>query len=329
MNEAALGRGAAPGGTHGRPMRTIFFGSGAFAVPVLDALVTMPGTELVAIVSAPDRPAGRSGMASAVPVAIRARELGLPLIQPTRLRSDAAVADVGALQPELGVLADYGQIVPPSILALPKHGILNVHPSILPRHRGASPIPATILGGDDETGVTIIAMDAGLDTGPVVAVSRWPLTGSERAPELELQAAMEGADLLRRTIPGWLANEVIARPQAVEGATLTRPLRRDDGRLDPRRPAAELARQVRAYEPWPGAFVDTDGGRLKVLEAQALPGDVDSSDTIGTLAGDREVRLVTGDGHLLLVRVQPAGGRPMTGEELLRGRPALAGTLVR
>jgi folate-dependent phosphoribosylglycinamide formyltransferase PurN len=153
------------------PVRTIFFGSGSFAVPILDALVGDPATQIVAVVASPDRPSGRGGALTPAPVAARAMAHGLPLLRPVRLRDAAAVDALGSLVPALGVLADYGRLVPPTVLTIPAKGFLNVHPSLLPRHRGASPIPATILADDPRAGVTLMAMDAGLDTGPIVAAS--------------------------------------------------------------------------------------------------------------------------------------------------------------
>lgn len=313
----------------GRPTaRTVFFGSGAFAVPVLDALAASPDVELVGVVSAPDRPAGRGAGLTATPVAARAREMGLPLLQPDRLRRPEAIAAVARLEPDLGVLADYGQIVPPALLDVPTRGILNVHPSLLPRHRGASPIPATILAGDRETGVSLIAMDAGLDSGPIVARVRWPLAGDETAPELEARAAREGAALVGRTLRAWLDGAAPAAPQPPDGVTLSRPLRRADGRLDPARPAAELERQVRAFQPWPGSFVETDAGRVAVWRATAEEDDGRGGEA-GTFGAGPELVLLTAAGRLRLDEVQPAGGRRMTGLELLRGRPALASSRVR
>jgi len=215
--------------------------------------------------------------------------------------------------------------VPHATLDIPPHGILNVHPSLLPRHRGASPIPAAILAGDRETGVTLIRMDAGLDSGPIVAVEAWPLDGTESAPEIEARAAVAGAALVRRALPGWLAGTLPARPQDEAGATLTRPLRRDDGRLDAARPASELERAVRAYRPWPGSFLETRLGRLVVLAAAVEPPE--RGDVPGRLAADgRGLVLPTADGRLRLLEVQLAGGRRMSSVEFLRGRGrALAG----
>lgn len=279
------------------------------------------------VVSAPDRPAGRRGQLTSVPVARRARELDLPLVQPARLRAPDGVAAVATLKPVFGVLADYGQIVPPAVLELPELGILNVHPSILPRHRGAAPIAATIAAGDVEAGVTLMHMDEGLDTGPIVAVERWPLTGTETADALEAEAARRGASLLLRSLDGWLAGELRAEPQDGSQATFTRPLRREDGRLDPRRPAMDLARAVRAHRPWPGSFVDTPQGRLIVHEAEAIPAA--GAEAPGWLVADGEgLALTTADGRLRLVTAQLAGRRATDAASLRRGAASLVGQPV-
>jgi methionyl-tRNA formyltransferase len=249
-----------------------------------------------------------------------------PLLQPARLRDPEAIEEVGALHPELGVLADYGQIVPASVLALPRHGILNVHPSLLPRHRGATPVAATIAEGDGEAGVTVIQMDEGIDTGPIVAQQRWPLAGDETARELEARAAQEGAALLARSLEPWVDGALEALPQG-EGATLTRTFRRDHARLDPARPARELERGVRARVPWPGSFLETSAGRVLVHRASAAPGAPD--DVPGAIVVDgSSLALATADGRLVLEEVQLAGGRVMTGAELLRGHPEVAGATV-
>ncbi len=308
------------------PVPTVFFGSGSFAVPILDALLATDDVSVAGVVTVPDRPAGRGGVPTPTPVAARARDLGLTTIQPASLRTDEALATIAGLGAGLGVLADYGRIVPRAILELPAAGILNVHPSLLPRWRGASPIPATILAGDRETGVTVIRMDAGLDTGPIVAVERWELGADEDAPGLEARAATVGARLIARIVGPWLRGDVVPRPQGDAGATLTRPLRREDGRLDPTRPAAELERQVRALRPWPGTFLETQAGRVAVLDATAADGAPSSEGSPGRLGPDG---LETAGGSRLVLRtVQPAGGRPMSWADLLRGRPALVGSVV-
>jgi methionyl-tRNA formyltransferase len=318
--------GPAPGRAADR-VRTVFFGSGAFAVPSLEALAADPRVELVGIVTAPDRPAGRGRTMLPTPVALRARTMWLPLLQPLRVGEPEVVGEIAALSPELGVLADYGQIVPGGLLELPRLGILNLHPSLLPRHRGATPIPAAIAAGDPRVGVTIIRMDEGLDTGPIVATTEWPATGRETTPQLEAFAAREAATLLGRTLDGWVAGEIRPEPQASEGATITKRLRRDDARLDPARSAAELERHVRAYLPWPGSMLETPVGRLvvhKASVAESEPGDEPAS----LVAQGDGFALTTGDGRLVLDEVQLAGRRPVAGPAFLRGQRELLGTQV-
>jgi methionyl-tRNA formyltransferase len=304
--------------------RTVFIGSGGFGRPSLRRLAARDDVELVGVVTAPPRPAGRHGRPTPTVIQDAALESGVPVIQtPERLRAPEAIDALLALRPDLIVLADYGQIVPAALLDVGR-GALNLHPSLLPRHRGATPIPAAILAGDTETGVTLMRMDEGLDTGPVVAQTVVPLRGWETAPELEARLAEAAADLLVERVGPWLRGEIDARPQAAEGMTMTRPLRREDGRLDVSRPAVELERQVRAYQPWPGAFVDTPSGRLIVWAAEAeagpggLPAGTFESDGIGT--GD--------NGRLRLLEVQPAGGKRMAWDAYVRGRPAIIGASI-
>lgn len=302
------------------PARTVFFGSGEFAVPILDALAAWPGVILVGVITTPPRPAGRDAALRPTPVAGRAAALGLPVLEPDRLRDPDAQASIAALAPDLAVLADYGRIVPQALLDLPPHGALNLHPSLLPRHRGATPVPAAIAEGDAETGVSLMRMDAGIDTGPIVAQVRVPLAGDETAPELEARLARIAGELLIASLPGWLDGSSPAIAQPVEGATLTRPLRRADAHLDPARPAAELERRIRAFQPWPGAWTEQPGGRLIVHAAHpgpaAPPGAVPGS----LVAIGPDVALVTANGTLLLDTVQPAGRRPMPGRDYRRGR---------
>ena len=309
------------------PARVVFLGSGGFAVPALHRLIQMPEVEVVGVVSAPDRPAGRGGRLLAVPVAQAAGRRNLPLLQPARIRTAESVDGIRALRPDVGVLADYGQILPQALLDVPGRGILNLHPSLLPRHRGAAPIPATILEDDPVTGVTLIEMDAGLDDGPIVAQSRVELTGRETASELEASLSFDAGGLLAASLGPWLRGELQAAPQDAGRATLTRPLRREDGRLDSSKPARLLERQVRALQPWPGSFVETPAGRLIVWRASVEPGPAPLPEA-GTIGPGPDLRLATPDGWLVLDEVQPAGGRGMSGAELLRGRPALGGSRI-
>lgn len=315
--------------------RTVFLGSGAFGRDSLVVLADHPDVELVGVVSAPPRP-GHRGRVAATPIHAAAAALGLdPVLTPERLRDPVAVEAVLALAPDLLVLADYGQIVPAPLLDV-GHGALNLHPSALPRHRGATPIQAAILAGEPATAVTLMRMDRGLDTGPIVARQEVTLDGRETTPDLEARLGSVAADLLRRSIGPWLRGELAAVPQDGERATLTRPLRRSDGRLDPDLGAVELERRVRALQPWPGSYVDTPFGRLVVWSAAA---DVDATDpsvgadppldpppTAGTfdLLGLR----VAGGERLRLIEVQPAGGKRMPWTAYVNGRPAIVGARV-
>ncbi|MEX1295551.1 MAG: methionyl-tRNA formyltransferase [Candidatus Limnocylindrales bacterium] len=301
------------------PTRTLFFGSGSVALPVLTRLLECELVEVDSVVTAPARPAGRKGVLTPTPVAELASRRGLPVRTPRTLRDDAVQAELRAVGAELVVLADYGRIIPGAILDLPRHGALNIHPSLLPRHRGAAPVVGTILAGDTVAGVTVMRMDEGLDTGPIVAQREVPLDGNEVTPELEGRLARMGAELLLEVLPEWLAGRLTAAPQPEGGATLTRLLRREDGRLDPARPAVELERQVRAYQPWPGTFLEHDGTRLKVWAASVLHQEVVVEPgaiilTEGTLG------LGTVRGVLRLDEVQPAGKRRMSGAEYRRGK---------
>ena len=303
------------------PVRTVFLGSGGFGVETLRSLAAIPDVELVGVVTAPPRPAGRRGELRPTEIEGAAREAGLgPIITPTRLRAPESLDSILELRPGLAVLADYGQIVPGPILEL-AHGALNLHPSLLPRYRGATPIQAAILAGDRRTGVTLFRMDEGLDTGPIVARREVELSGREIGPDLEARLVAVAADLLREAIGPWLRGELAATPQPSEGATLTRPLRREDGRLDPSEPAIALERRVRALQPWPGSSLETAAGRVTVWRASVGPRDRAPLATPGTIVADgRSLGLVTADGLLWLDAVQPAGGRRMSGEEFRRGR---------
>jgi methionyl-tRNA formyltransferase len=302
-------------------VRAVFLGSGAFAVPVADALRSQPDVDLVAVVTAPTRPGSR-GRPTDPPVAEWAQEHGLPMLRPARLRTPDSAAQVVELLPDLLVLADYGQIVPAAVLDLPRHGALNLHPSLLPRHRGASPIPAAILADDAETGVSLMLMDAGLDSGPLIKQRRLRLKGTETAPELEQALAQAAAELLTVSLPAWLNGELLPMPQETDGMTLTRPLRRSDGRLDPGRDAIDLERQVRAYQSWPGTFFESTDGRVVIWKARAVDGQAPPGAIVDGPA------IATADGLLELLEVQPAGGRRMSGEELVRGRPGLIGSVI-
>ncbi len=301
------------------PLRLAFMGSPAFAVPTLRALHAA-GHEVAAVYSQPPRPAGRGRALTPCPVQEAALALGLPVRTPARLRHDAAEhAAFAALDLDAAVVAAYGLILPPAILAAPRRGCLNVHASLLPRWRGAAPIQAAVLAGDAETGVTIMQMDAGLDTGAMLLRGRVLLGPRTTAADLHDALAALGADLTLQT----LRDPPAPAPQPAEGATYAPKLTRDSGRLDWTRTAAQLDRQVRAFTPWPGAWTVLETETLKVLRAEPA----DGAGPPGTVL-DGGLLVACGEGALRLLRVQRPGRAPMAAGALLRGFPIPPGTLL-
>jgi len=306
--------------------RIVFMGTPEFAVPALDALAD--AHQVVGVITQPDRPAGRGRRLAPSPVKQVALERGLSLSQPHSLRTPEAVAQLSAWKPDVIVVAAFGQILPQDVLGLPPHGCLNVHGSLLPHWRGAAPVAAAILAGDEVTGVTIMQMDAGLDTGPVLAQREETILPDDTQATLEERLAYLGAELLVETLSAYLAGNLLPRPQPEEGATYAGQLRKEDGLLDWSRPAVELDRQVRAFTPWPGAFTTWRGQRLKVLRVVPLPewhGDAPPGTVIVLADG---VVVATGEGALRLEEVQLAGKRPMDIAPFLRGQRDFAGSAL-
>jgi methionyl-tRNA formyltransferase len=308
--------------------RVVFMGSPDFAVPSLRGLVNT-GYLVTLAVTQPDRPAGRGRTMRRPAVAAVADELGIPVYQPSTLRTTEARAPIEAERPEVIVVAAFGLLLPQPILDLPPAGCVNVHASLLPRHRGAAPIQACILAGDIETGITIMAMDAGMDTGGVISQGSFALASDDTAISLEPRLAELGRDLLIETLPVWLRGELKATPQDGALATYAPKVKRADAEINWSQPAESIDRQVRAYRGWPNAYSTMGGHTLLILEARPVPDEAIEGDA-GTVVAQRGApwspAVITGDGLLHLVVVQPEGKRPMTGAELLNGRPTLAGS---
>jgi methionyl-tRNA formyltransferase len=307
--------------------RIVFMGTPHFAVPTLRALHKRH--QVVGVVTQPDRRAGRGRKLILSPVKEAALARDLPLFQPRTLGTPEAVAHLAEWQPDVIVVAAFGQFLLPPVLELPPHGCLNIHPSLLPRYRGASPIPAAILAGDPVTGVTIMRLDEGLDSGPLLAQAERPLAPDATTGTLTAELAEVGARLLVETLPEWLGGEIQAQPQDDALATFCQPLRKEDGHLDWARTAEELDRQVRATDPWPGAYTTWQGRRLKVLGSQPCsgwqgagrPGEVVQWEPAG-------LGVVTGEGVLVLWQVQLAGKKPVAAEAFARGQRDLIGALL-
>lgn len=295
--------------------RIVFMGSPQFAVPILEALVT--AYPVVGVVTQPDKPAGRGNRLTPPAVKVRAQELGIPVFQPKRVSHPEAVERLRAWNPDLIVVAAYGQILKPNVLALPRYGCINVHASLLPRWRGAAPIAYAIWHGDTETGVTIMLMDEGLDTGPILAQRRVPIHPDDTQGTLSMRLAQEGAALLLETLPRYLAGEVRPQPQDNRLATYAPMLRREQGLLDFTQPAAVLARQIRAFHPWPGTFTFWKGQRLKVHRGHAV--DTPSPGPGKPVIWEGRPAVGTAEGLLVLDEVQLEGRKPVSGEAFLRG----------
>ena len=306
-------------------LRIVFAGTPEFAVPPLEALHAA-GHSIVAVYTQPDRPAGRGQAVTASPVKQRALELGLPVEQPATLKDAAAVDRLRGYAPDLMVVVAYGLILPQAVLDVPRLGCWNIHASLLPRWRGAAPIQRAILAGDSVTGITIMQMDAGLDTGPMLLVREVPIAPSESAGELHDRLSRVGADAIVAAVSGWQAGGLVATPQPGDGATYAAKLRKEEARIDWSLPAAAIELQVRAFNPWPVAETTWDGRQLRVWEAErdsvAVPVDAGPGTVLESASG--RLVVATGDGSLRLRRVQVAGRRAVSAAEFLNAQ-SLAG----
>ena len=311
-------------------MTIVFMGTPFFAVPSLRRLVA-DGHQIAAVYAQPDRPAGRGRHPKPPPIKPIAEELGLPICQPLTLRDPQALAELASLRPEVIVAVAYGQILRQEVLNIPPRGVLNIHPSLLPRHRGASPIPAAILAGDEETGITVMLMDPGMDTGPILAQGTLAIEPWDTTASLSDRLARLAADLLAETLPRWLQGEIQPRPQDHSQATKAPLLRKEQGAIDWSLPAVHIWRQVRAYNPWPGAYTSLNGMLLHIWQAWPLDGDNGSQPgAVVSLTMEQRRQLPpgadpeafaiqTGSGLLAVLLVQRAGRRALPPGDFLRG----------
>lgn len=305
-------------------MRVIFLGTPEFAAIPLEALARDARYQVVGVVTQPDRAAGRS-RAPEPPVKRAAVRLGIPVFQPESLRDPAAVEQLAALRPDAGVVAAYGEILRKNVLAIPPHGYLNIHPSLLPRHRGPTPVPGAILAGDTETGVTVMLLDAKMDSGPILAQQRMPLPPDARSGPLTEQLFTLGSALLLEALAGYAAGTLAPSPQDDSQATYTKLLKKEDGMIDWGTVAIQIERMTRAYHPWPGAHTSWRGQPFKIIAAHAHPAWA-GSESPGTLLRQHDsVWVATGAGAIELLNVQPAGKRPLAAAAWWRGLKQTAG----
>lgn len=302
-------------------------GTPAFAVPVLSALVEA-GQEVVAVYTRPDRPAGRGRRQIAPPVKRFAEERGLRVLQPATLKPSSVRQELASLSPDIAVVAAYGRLIPSETLSLPRLGFLNVHPSMLPRYRGPSPVSAAILNGDDVTGVTIIKLDEGMDSGPIVASRETHIGPDETAEALTARLFELGAALLVDVLPRWARGEIEAQPQEHSKATVTRLLSKEDGEIDWRLDAAQIARQVRAYQPWPGSFTHWHGKLLKIIGARAVGYTGSAAASPGRVVAlpDGRLAAVAVEGALVLDSLQLEGRRAVSAKEFAQGHRDFVGS---
>ncbi len=298
-------------------------GTAQLSCDSLRALIDSEGFQVVAVVTQPDRPKGRELRLRPSPVKELGLQAKLPVLQPERARSGQFLAELRALAPDLIAVAAYGQILPQSVLSLPQFGCLNVHTSLLPRYRGAAPIQWAMLNGDAETGVTIMKMDAGLDTGDILAQTPTPILPGDNAQGLHDRLARLGAELLVRTIPDYVAGRIAAHPQPAEGASYAPKIKKQDGQIDWKQPAQAIWNRVRGLVPWPGAFTWLPAQpqphllklwRAEVVEHAAPPAEVLQADKAGIVVG-------CGRGALRILELQREGGRRLSAQEFLAGHP--------
>jgi methionyl-tRNA formyltransferase len=310
-----------------RPLRIIFMGTAKLSCASLEKLSGDKKFAVVAVVTQPDKPKGRELKLTPSPVKILAEKLRLPVLQPLKARDEKFIGELRALKPDLMVVVAYGQILPQTILDLPQFGCLNVHTSLLPKYRGAAPIQWAIAEGEPETGVTIMKMDAGLDTGPILAIRRTPILPTDDSQVLHDRLAMLGAELLTEMIPDYVAEKILPQPQPATGSTYATKIKREDGKIDWNQPAEQIWNRLRAFTPWPGAFTffqaEAKPQLLKiwkgeVVERSGVAGEILAADKTGIVVG-------CGQKALRILELQREGGKRLPAEQFLTGFPLTSG----
>lgn len=312
-------------------MRIVFVGTPEFAVPALRHLI-LNDYQVVAVYTQPDKPSGRGRQSVSSPVKKAAQAFHLPVIQPTSLKKAEAVAGLADFQPDIIVVAAFGQILPEAVLNIPGFGAINIHPSLLPRHRGASPIASAILAGDEFTGVSIMLMDKGLDTGPVLSRAQIPISDRDSTGSLTPKLSLIAAHLLQNVLSSWTRGQLTPQPQDEARATYSSTIAKEAGEIDWHLPATDIWRRVRAFHPWPDSYTRWQGKMLKIIEAVPLPhvkkvkvGQVVATPDEGLKTG---FGISTGDGILGILQVQLEGKRLMSASEFLRGQRQFIGVVL-
>ena len=308
--------------------RIVFMGTPEFAVPSLERLV-LSKYRVAAVYTQPDKPAGRQRSLVSPPVKKAAQRMDLTVVQPVSLKTPEAAAQLAGFKPGAIVVAAYGQILPGSVLGIPGYGCINVHPSLLPRHRGASPIAAAMLAGDTFTGVSIMLVDEGMDTGPVLGRVAVPVSPGDTTGTLTAKLSLVAAMWLQEVLVRWFRREINPQPQNEAEATHSSPITREEGEIDWSLPAVEIWRRVRAFNPWPGSYTRWRGKQLKIIQAMPLPG---GGSGVGRVVAVKDqvaaFGISTGDGTLGVAEVQLEGKRAMSAAEFLRGQRDFIGAVL-
>jgi methionyl-tRNA formyltransferase len=308
-------------------VRIVFMGTPEFAVPALRHLV-LNGHQVAAVYTRPDKPAGRGRQPAMSPVKRAAIELDLSVVQPASLKKAEAVAELAGYKADAVVVAAYGQILPKAVLDTPVSGCINIHPSMLPRHRGASPIVSAILQGDEFTGVSIMLMDEGLDTGPVLTRAQIPIANGDNTKSLTSKLSLMAAHLLQDVLPGWEKGQLKPQPQDEDGATYSGIITKQSGEIDWHKPADLIWRQVRAFHPWPGCYTSWRGKRLGIIEAKPAAEESGAAEGQVVAMDHGGFGVKTGSGVLEVLVVQLEGKREIAADEFLRGQRQLIGQVL-
>jgi methionyl-tRNA formyltransferase len=304
-------------------LRIIFMGTAELSYASLEKLARDKNLQIAAVVTQPDKAKGREMKLQSSPVKILAEKLKLPILQPAKARDEKFISELRGLNPDLIIVVAYGQILPQSILDLPKFGCVNVHTSLLPKYRGAAPIQSAILNGEMETGVTIMKMDAGLDTGEIILQARTPILPEDNSQTLHDRLAQLGAELLVETIPDYVAGKIPPKQQPAEGASYAAKIKKEDGKIDWNEPAEKILNRLRAFTPWPGVFTflrtEEKSQLLKIWKAE-ISGDNGQTGTI--LSADKNgIVVACGKNTLRILELQREGGRRLSAQEFLAGHP--------
>jgi len=307
-------------------------GTPEFAIPPLKHLI-LNQYQVVAVYTQPDKPAGRGRSLVSSPLKRLALAWELPVVQPVSLKRAKAVAQLASFQPDVIVVAAFGQILPRAVLDIPKYRCINIHPSLLPRFRGASPVAATILAGDEFAGVSIMLMDEGLDTGPVLARAQIPVSARDTTGSLTAKLSLVASQALLEVLPLWSKGEIAPQAQDDAEATSSAPISKEESEIDWRLPAVDIWRRVRAFQPWPGCYTRWQGRQLKIIEAVPLPAEagLESGQVVALTSGTQSKAafgISTGDGILGVLKVQLEGKRAMPASEFLRGQRQFIGAKV-